>query len=160
MENSRDYITILTESLKKKIKILDEILGLNQIQLDSVSGKDIDGDKFNETLEKKDECIREIEELDKGFESVYNHVKEEIVDNSSVYGEEILTLKQLIADITEKSMEVQISEKRNEQAVLKKMSDEKIKIHQSKNANKVASNYYNSMNKVNYVDPQFMDKKK
>ncbi|MCI5603702.1 MAG: flagellar protein FliT [Clostridiales bacterium] len=160
MENGREYLSILTESLKKKITILDEILLLNQKQLESVSGNEIDDDLFNEIIDKKDIYIKEINNLDKGFEQVYERIKSEITGNKDKYSGEIATLKQLISQITEKSMEVQLSEKRNKQAVLKKMNEEKTKIHQTRNANKVASNYYNNMNKVNYVEPQFMDKKK
>ena len=50
MENGREYLSILTESLKKKITILDEILLLNQKQLESVSGNEIDDDLFNEII--------------------------------------------------------------------------------------------------------------
>lgn len=160
MENGREYLSILTESLKKKITILDEILLLNQKQLESVSGNEIDDDLFNEIIDKKDIYIKEINNLDKGFEQVYERIKSEITGNTDKFSSEIAVLKQLISQITEKSMEVQLSEKRNKQAVLKKMSEEKTKIHQIRNANKVASNYYNNMNKVNYVEPQFMDKKK
>lgn len=160
MEKERDYLSILIESLKKKKVILNEIISLNKIQLESVSGKTIDDDKFNETIEKKEVCINEIEKLDKGFESVYNHIKDSLLNNSSLYENEISILKKLISEITESSMEVQLSEKRNEQIVLKKMSDERRKIHQSKTANKVANDYYQNMNKVNYIDPQFLDKKK
>lgn len=160
MENGREYLSILTESLKKKITILDEILLLNQKQLESVSGNEIDDDLFNEIIDKKDIYIKEINNLDKGFEQVYERIKSEITGNTDKYSGEIVELKQLISQITEKSMKVQLSEKRNKQAVLKKMNEEKTKIHQTRNANKVASNYYNNMNKVNYVEPQFMDKKK
>lgn len=160
MEKERDYLSILIESLEKKKVILNEIISLNKIQLESVSGKTIDDDKFNETIEKKEVCINEIEKLDKGFESVYNHIKDSLLNNSSLYENEISILKKLISEITESSMEVQLSEKRNEQIVLKKMSDERRKIHQSKTANKVANDYYQNMNKVNYIDPQFLDKKK
>ena len=160
MENGREYLSILTESLKKKITILDEILLLNQKQLESVSGNEIDDDLFNEIIDKKDIYIKEINNLDKGFEQVYERIKSEITGNTDKFSSEIAVLKQLISQITEKSMEVQLSEKRNKQAVLKKMSEEKTKIHQTRNSNKVASSYYNNMNKVNYVEPQFMDKKK
>ena len=69
-------------------------------------------------------------------------------------------MKKLISEITEKSMEVQLSEKRNEKLVYSKMSEERIKIRKSKNANKVASDYYKSMSGGNVVEPQFLDKKK
>lgn len=160
MENGREYLSILTESLKKKITILDEILELNRRQSESVSGNEIDEELFNEVIEKKDICINEINSLDKGFEQVYDRIKDEITEHRDLYKNEITELKRLVSVITEKSMEVQLSEKKNEQAVMKKMSEEKSKIHQTRNANKVASNYYKNMNNVTYVEPQFMDKKK
>jgi septal ring factor EnvC (AmiA/AmiB activator) len=124
-----------------------------------VSGDSIDDNKFNTTIEEKDKCIKEIENLDNGFETVYSHIKEELANNPDAYKAEVATLKELIATITEKSMEIQISEKRNEQAVLSKMSDERKRIYQSKANNKVVSDYYKNMNKMNIVDPQFLDKK-
>lgn len=159
MEMNKDYLSILIESLQKKVKILDELISLNSIQLESVSEEDIDDDKFNQTIEEKDKRIKAIEELDNGFEMVYEHVKEELASNRQQYSREISELKTLIAEITEKSMEIQLSEKRNEQAVLKKMSQERQKIHQSKTTTKVATDYYKNMNKMNIVDPQFLDKK-
>lgn len=158
-EVNRDYLSILGESLNKKVKILDEIIRLNAIQLESVSGQQIDDDSFNQTIEEKDKYIKEIEELDKGFETVYEHIKEELMVNRTQYSKEISQLKEMIAKITEKSMEVQLSEKRNEQAVYKKISEERQKIHKSKTTNKVATDYYKNMNKMSFVDPQFLDKK-
>lgn len=160
MENGREYLSILTESLRKKITILDEILELNRKQSEAVSGNDIDDELFNKVIEKKDICIDEINSLDKGFEQVYDRIKNEIAEHRELYKGEITELKRLLSVITEKSMEVQLSEKKNEQAVMKKMSEEKSKIHQTRNANKVASSYYKNMNNVTYVEPQFMDKKK
>lgn len=158
-EMNRNYLSILKESLNKKLKILDELIGLNATQLKSVSGESIDDELFNQTIEEKDKCIKEIDELDKGFEIVYEHVKEELAANRGEYSEEISYLKEMIAKITEKSMEIQLSEKRNEQAVQKKISEERKKIHQSKTTNKVATDYYKNMNKMSIVDPQFVDKK-
>lgn len=160
MDKNKDYLSILKESLEKKLDILEEILKLNGIQKEAVSGNSIDGDRFDEIIEKKNVCIKDIEELDRGFETVYNHVKEFLLQDKDAYTEEIAALKQLISDITEKSMEVQLSEKRNEKLVMKKFSEERQKIHQSKTANKVASDYYKSMNKSTIVEPQFLDKKK
>lgn len=99
-EMNRDYLSILKESLNKKVKILDELIELNTAQLKSVSGESIDDELFNETIEEKDKCIKNIEELDKGFEIVYEHVKEKLAANRTEYSEEILELKELISKIT------------------------------------------------------------
>lgn len=160
MDKNKNYLSILKESLEKKLVILDEILKLNEMQKDTVSGADFDGERFDEIIDKKNVCIKDIEELDNGFETIYNHVKEVLSQDKVSYAAEISVLQQLISDVTEKSMEVQISEKRNEKLVMKKFSEERQKIHQSRTANKIASNYYKSMSKSNVVEPQFLDKKK
>lgn len=159
VDKNMDYITILIESLDKKIKTLDKIIELNIKQYDSVNGDSIDDDAFNDSVIEKEKCINVIEELDSGFDMVYNHVREELMNNKDKYSEEIEILRKKIAEITEKSMEVQLGEKRNEQAVMKALTNERKNIRQSKVTTKAASDYYKNMNKINYVDPQFLDKK-
>lgn len=155
-----NYISILKESLYKKVEVLDEILRLNELQKDSVSEEKFNEDKFDESIEKKDVCIAELNRLDSGFESVFKHVREKIDENPEMYKKDVEEFQKLISEITEKSMEVQLSEKRNEKLVFGKLSEERNKIRQSKNANKVATDYYKNMSKVNVVEPQFLDKKK
>lgn len=157
---NENYILILKDSLEKKKGILDKILELNERQKKSVSGVNFDSDEFEIVVEEKDRCIEQIEELDRGFQNVYEHVREVLSGNKDKYRGDIEKLKQLISDVTEKSMEVQISEKRNEKLVYTKIADERKKIHQSRTASRVASDYYKSMSKVNVIDPQFLDKKK
>ncbi len=157
---SENYILILKDSLKKKQMILEKLLKLNERQKNAVSGINFDSEEFEAVVEEKDKYIEQIDELDRGFQNIYEHVKLELSDNREKYKKEIEELKQLISDVTEKSMEVQISEKRNEKLVYTKIADERKKIHQSRTASRVASDYYKSMSKVNVIDPQFLDKKK
>lgn len=157
---NENYILILKESLEKKKHILETLLDLNERQKNAVSGVNFDAEMFEEVVEEKERYIEQIEELDRGFQSVYDHVKEALNGNRERYKTEIGELKRLIAEVTEKSMEMQISEKRNEQLVYSKIAQERKKIHQSRTASRVASDYYKSMSKVNVIDPQFLDKKK
>lgn len=159
VDKNMDYITILIESLDKKIRTLDKIIELNTKQFNSVNGDSIDDESFNDSIMEKERCIAIIEELDGGFDKVYSHVRDELMGNKEKYSTEIEVLREKIAEITEKSMEVQLGEKRNEQAVLRALSNERKNIRQSKVTTKAASDYYKSMNKINYVDPQFLDKK-
>ena len=160
MDNSKNYITILVDSLKKKIKLLEYILVENKRQQLSVSSEKMDEELFEETMAKKEDYINQINEIDQGFETVYHHVQEELSVNAGQYKDEISELKELISVITQKSMEVQLSEKRNEQLITKKFSDIRKDIHKSKNVSKVATDYYKAMSKTGVVEPQFLDKKK
>ena len=160
MDNSKNYITILVDSLNKKIKLLEYILVENKRQQLSVSSEKMDEELFEETMAKKEDYINQINEIDQGFETVYHHVQEELSVNAGQYKDEISELKELIQVITQKSMEVQLSEKRNEQLITKKFSDIRKDIHKSKNVSKVATDYYKAMSKTGVVEPQFLDKKK
>lgn len=160
MDNSKNYITILFDSLNKKIKLLEYILVENKRQQLSVSSEKMDEELFEETMAKKEDYINQINEIDQGFETVYHHVQEELSVNAGQYKDEISELKELISVITQKSMEVQLSEKRNEQLITKKFSDIRKDIHKSKNVSKVATDYYKAMSKTGVVEPQFLDKKK
>ena len=160
MDNSKNYITILVDSLNKKIKLLEYILVENKRQQLSVSSEKMDEELFEETMAKKEDYINQINEIDQGFETVYHHVQEELSVNAGQYKDEISELKELISVITQKSMEVQLSEKRNEQLITKKFSDIRKDIHKSKNVSKVATDYYKAMSKTGVVEPQFLDKKK
>lgn len=159
MDKSKNYIYILIDSLKKKIQLLDYILVENKNQQMSVGEGKMDEELFESAMRKKDDYINQINEIDQGFETVYNHVRLEFTDNKEKYKDEVIELKELISVITQKSMEVQLSEKRNEQLITKKFSEIKREIHQSKNANKIVSDYYKNMSKTNINEPQYMDQK-
>ena len=69
-------------------------------------------------------------------------------------------MKQLITEITEKSVTIQSEEVRNRRLVERRFSQERKKVKSMRNSSTVAKQYYNNMAKLNYVDAQFMDKKK
>ena len=121
MQYSTDYIQVLTDSLRKKISLLDTISQINGEQKQLAAEKRMDLELFEETVKRKSDCIDELNKLDDGFQLVYDRVKPELQGNSEKYKAEIRVLKQLISEITEKSMAVQAEEERNKQA--KKISE-------------------------------------
>lgn len=161
MDTERDYIEILTDSLVKKSSILDCIIQENEKQKQAVSGEKFNDGLFEETLANKQKYIDELNNIDLGFEKVYSRVKSTLQDDKmkSLCKEKILKMKELITDITGKSLKIQQQEKSNEKQVFQKLSEERINIVQVKNMRKAASDYYRNMNNINYIDPQFMDKK-
>ena len=100
------------------------------------------------------------QQLDRGFSTVYTRVKEELIGNKDAYKEQIAQMQALITEITDKSMNIQATEKRNKEALMSRMDMVKREIYQAKNTKKVATSYYKNMNGLNYVEPQFMDRKK
>lgn len=160
MNNGKTYVTILIDSLNKKIEILNRIQDINATQKDVASEEEFDDEKWEDTLNEKAGLIERLQELNNGFESVYERVRGELTDNSSEYKEEIVQLKTLISKITDLSMDIQAEEKRNSDLVAKCFTKMRARIKSTKDTHKVASSYMQAMSKMNYVEPQFMDKKK
>lgn len=160
MEYSVDYIQVLIDSLRKKSAVLDRISELNEEQKQLAAVGKVDLEEFQKTLDGKQDCIDELNKLDEGFELVYERVKPELVDNAANHKEAIVLLKQLISEITEKSMRVQTEEERNRQTIAAQYASYKKEIRQYKMSRNVTNSYYKNMNKLQNVEPVFMDKKK
>lgn len=155
-----NYITILIQSLEKKIKVLDEISAENKNQKQILQAEKLDADAFQASVDKKAELIDQVAFLDDGFQQMYDRVKDVLSEKKHLYVKEIETLKQLITEITEKTATIQKEELENRGLAEVQFSGEKKKVRQMRASKQVAKTYYNNMAKLNYVDPQFMDKKK
>lgn len=160
MESLGTYLEILTDSLIKKSQILDFIMVENQKQQMAVLGDKLDEALFEDTVSKKEAYIKQLESLDSGFDSVYQRIKELLQTQKETYKTEIRKLQDLISEVSKKSMEVQLSEKRNQQMVENCFSAMRQEVHQTKNVNQVANQYYKTMSKANMMEPRYLDKKK
>ncbi len=157
---SEQYLTILQESLKKKINVLDEIIRLSKMQAEALSKEPRSYEEFDRCVDDKDVCIGQIDSLDNGFESIFQKVKQELDGNRTKYADWIKECQALIAQVTEKSVEIQALEARNKQLVEEVMQKDRRGFRQGKRSVEVARNYYRNMNLNNVVSPQYMDKKK
>ena len=91
---------------------------------------------------------------------MYARVKDALQEEKQAYKQEITQLKELIVKVTELTMTVQKEEWDNRNLAEQQFSNSKKKVRQMKDTKRVARQYYKNMAKLNYVDPQFMDKKK
>lgn len=157
-ENS--YIQILIQSLRQKLAALDNIVEKNQEQYEILSVEEADMDAFEKNVAEKSEYVDEIIFLDDGFEEIYSRVKEELNENRAAHAEEIKEMQKLISAITERSMKVQAQEQQNKDLAAQQFSKARKKIRQVKTGKQIANRYYQNMQQLNVVDPQFMDKKK
>lgn len=157
---SGQYLTILEESLRKKNQILDEIQRICDYQSALLNSESIDYDKYDMYVDDKDVCIEQLNRLDEGFEQLYNKVREELQDNKSMYKDWINTAKELISQITEKSVAIQAQELRNKQTLENIFNKERAGLGKGKKSVKAAMDYYRNMSKTNVITSQYMDKKK
>lgn len=158
MAETERYIQILIESLRKKIEILDTLLALNAKQAEIIRKED-SLDEFDVLVDKKAEQIAVLDKLDTGFETIYRHVRPEVTQHPEQYREQIKEIQSLITELTDRSVKVQATEKRNKQAIEQYFSDARKNLHDSRRSVSVASNYYKSMTNSQYVDPQMINLK-
>lgn len=156
----KDYIDILIDGLKKKKKLLLSIMDSNESQFKVLEEQ---GDKmldlWEELVNEKAKLIDEINELDQGFQEVYNRVSDELSKNKSSYQDQIRTMQGLIKEITEIGIDLQASEAKNKSLAQQAFVVLKKRGRSIRQSNQVAKAYADNMKKLNFVDPQFLDRK-
>ena len=158
--SQEDYVTILVESLQKKNKILDQIRAANEEQRVLLADETLGPDAFEKTVDKKAELIEALNQLDAGFEQIYERVRPEIEQNMDKYADRIREMQQMITEIVEKTMSAQAEEARNKRLIEAKFSSVKKQIREVKSSQKAVNTYYQNMMKTGFIDSQFLDRKK
>lgn len=155
----KEYIAVLIQSLEKKRELLDQIIAKNKEQKNLFLDEESDPDRLEENMQEKSVLIDQLNELDEGFQQIYDRVKSTLQKDKESYKEEIRTMQALITEITEKSTSIQAQEQRNRVLAEKRFASVKKGIRKARSSNQAASKYYKSMANLNVVDSQFMDKK-
>lgn len=154
------YIDIMIQSLNKKIKVLEEIKKINVRQQTLLEEDKATVEEFDKTVEGKAALIQQMEQLDSGFDKLFERVREELNNNKDAYKKQIATMQNCIRRITDLSMEIQTQEARNRDLMTQKFVSVRQKAKVLRTNSKAASQYYKNMMQLNVVDPQFMDKQK
>lgn len=159
MEEMVNYLMMLSESLDKKAVILTELKKLTNAQRELVEADNFDDDAFNKNTEKKSALIMQIQNMDKGFQALYNNIKNQIENNKERYKTEIELLQKKIATVMDINAGIQAAEARNKVLVEKRFAILKREAREVKKNKTLVANYYNTMNKLS-SEPYFLDKKK
>ena len=154
------YLQILRDSLDKKWKLLTVIEEKSLEQSEMLKTPNVDLAEVDVNMDEKAELIEKVISLDDGFESVYEKIREQLLSNKEQYKDEIKIIKTMIEKVTEKSASIQAIEARNKAQMEVVFSSQKKSIQNRRNAMSVAKDYYQNMNKVKHVSPQFLDQKK
>lgn len=163
-ENKADqmdtYLEMLQDSLKKKLEILNSIMQYQQKESEMLKGESMDMEAFDRSINDKVALAESIESLDEGFEQVYDRIREEMIQHKEKYAVQIRAMQDMIGEISEKNVLIQAEENRLKLEVNNFAKRESAALRQRIDNGKAARSYYNNMKKLNYVDSQFMDKKK
>ena len=99
------YIAIMIQSLEKKEQVLDKIIELDTVQKNQLEDPNLTPDDFDDVVEQKSKLIEQLDNLDSGFEKLFERVKEELEGNKETYKEEICIMQDHIRKITDKKPE-------------------------------------------------------
>lgn len=158
MSKTESYVSLMIDSLDKKLQVLRVIDELNECQQEMLQTADMDMDDFEDNVQQKSAQIELLAELDSGFTSLYNRVKEALDTDRKSYGKEIELMKKYIREITDFSVKIEADEKRNQILADQKFNTLKQEIKEAKRSTQTASKYYKSMSRVE-DEPQFFDTK-
>ncbi len=160
MNQTGTYVNIMRESLERKRKYLAEILKLTNEQSVIAAAEKFDDERFSEIVEKKDVLIDNINEIDKGFSSVYDRVRIEIQQEPAAYRDALLAIQDLIRTCVDLGMQIEAVEERNRAAMEQVFSVKFQGVRQMKQSKTVANKYYKSMANGMVNDSLLYDRKK
>ena len=150
MEDMANYLQALSDSLDKKIGILDRLAILTDEQRNIATAQTFDDEEFQKTLDEKEELIGELTRLDTGFQILYDNIKAGLDKNREMYKNEIQAVQ---------NAALQVAENNNRNLISKRFTELKREVHQVRKSRDTAANYYKTMNNIT-AEPYFMDQKK
>lgn len=160
MKNEIIYTHILIESLKKKKEALEEILKCTQKQEEVLAEENFDEEIFDTLIDRKQQYITVINNLDEGFDLTFERVKGELDQHREMLKNEILSLQELIRQVTDLSTRIQVLENRNKLAFEKKMKTKRENIKMARKSSQSVSKYYQNAANAHMGESIFLDKKK
>lgn len=160
MADTALYVDILKSSLVRKKDYLSEILELTLAQGKLVREDDFDEEAFEDILDKKEILIQNVNEIDKGFTSVYDRVRDEIIEHKDGFREELSGIQKLIRQCVDLGMKIEAEEERNRNSLELAFSTKFKGIRQLKQSKSVANKYYRAMSNGMVNDSMLYDTKK
>ena len=154
----------MIESLGKKMGLFETLLLKTESQNECITGKNheqANWAQFEVLMIEKESTIKAVDELDSGFEQVFERVKPELDRNKDEYREEIKTLQENISALTDLGVKIAAREERNRQEVDRIMTAAKAGIGKARKNMKATSGYITSMYGAgNMPDATKIDSKK
>lgn len=160
MDHTQTYLDILIQTIEKKIKLFHIIYETTQKQSELLAEDQLDLEKFQPLLNVKEKAITQINELDEGFEMIYNRASHQIKEKMDQYKEPLRLLKKYVEQITDLTMEIETLEQENKKAITKHFNQTRNKIKTSRKSRSTVAAYYKNMDAALKGQSYFLDRKK
>lgn len=155
------YVTVLEDTLCAKEEILQKIYEATVHQEEYLNIQKVDIDAFESEMDTKDALLQKLEELDRGFESIYEKIAMALQYQKEVYKVQILKMQEMIKRCTDLGVQIQAAEQRNRSRMETYLSKERQEIAKFQSNNRTANLYHQHMaNQHQEWQSYFLDKKK
>lgn len=158
MAEEKIYISLLVKTLQEKLVILKQILEISKSQEEMLKNFIATDELLEVTFSDKSALIEKVNDLDNGFESLYQRVKKELVEKPAEYQKDILELQNLVKVITDYNVQLLAVEQRNKRQFEGYFASKRKEIKGLKVSNNTALNYYKNMMKQSGNESCFLDK--
>lgn len=154
------YVSVLHDSLRNKCDVLQELLDITKEQEQVLSEEEMDFDEFDEMMKDKDSLIQKIQELDQGFQNVYDKIGSSLKEHAEQFKGQIVEMQAYIRKATDCGVKIQALEHSNKEKFAAALAKKRRKIHNFNKSNKTAVSYSKNMaNQHQAWQSYFMDKK-
>lgn len=153
-------LQILQDSLEKKISLLAMIEEKSKEQEGILKKENFTLEELDVNMDAKSELIDQLSLLDNGFETLYERIREELLENKDQYRVQIEEIQNLIVEVTARGASIEAIEARNKTAIEAYFSRQKKELQKRKSVSNVARSYYQTAKNIGNVPPQFLDTKK
>lgn len=160
MDSIASYLKVLSDTLEQKQQVLRQVLEITKQQERLIHSDNFEETEFGELLNQKEPLIARINQLDDGFASVYERIRQDVIDQGGIYDAEVIKLQGQIKSCVEIGNDIQVLEERNRDALARKMSSKKQEYKTKAASSTAAKSYYQTMSNTKYMDSFFMDQKK
>lgn len=155
------YIHVLKDTLQKKRDVMRQIYEATVQQKQLLQSGKFKEDEFQKTLDLKEQLLSELEQLDVGFEKIYERVAVAIKYNKELYKEEIQKAQQHIQEIMDLSVSIHAMEEQNKLRFSVCMTERRKHLGTIRTNSRMVNNYYKSMPNVHKAgNTYFLDEKK
>lgn len=142
MNTMDTYIDVLLTSLKKKEQVLGKLDRVVEKEYSALKNTEASIDELNELQQQKEDLLAEMEELEIGFEKVYERAGEELSAERQKYRAQIEQMQCYIKSITDLTVKIKAQEERNRQYMEAFLKSKKREIKQYHLGNQRMAQYH------------------
>ena len=155
------YVTVLEDTLYTKEEVLQKIYEATKHQEASLLMQEADMESFEQEMDIQDTLLQKLEELDRGFESIYEKIATALQYQKEAYKAQILKMQERIKRCTDLGVQIQATEQRNRERLEAYLTMERQEIAKFQSNNKTANLYHQHMaNQHQEWQSYFLDRKK